>query len=368
MAKSDSEWKWMETAIGLARSGQGHVEPNPMVGCLIVQNGDEIGRGFHRKFGDRHAEVEALESCSEDPAGATVYVTLEPCCHDGKTPPCADKLIEARVSRVVVAHGDPFPQVFGGGIEKLQAAGIQVDVGLMQHEARMLNAPYLKRVRKKRPWVMAKWAMTLDGKIATRTGDSQWISSEASRAIVHEIRGRVDAIVIGSKTALADNPLLTARPAGPRVATRIIIDSELKSPTNSKIVRSAKEFPTMYVAGPNHDLEKASKLEQAGCEIVRLGESDHQQRLSLLLDELGRRQMTNILVEGGAGLLGGMFDIGEIDEVHVFIGNRIIGGSEALTAVRGIGIESIDRAFELTERTSRLLEDDVYITGRIMKS
>lgn len=368
MESADSEHKWMELALQLAKAGQGHVEPNPMVGCVIVREGCEIGRGFHRKCGEKHAEIEALDACTESPQGATVYVTLEPCCHTGKTPPCVGRLIEAKVQRVVVAQADPFPQVQGGGIEQLQSAGIQVDVGLMQHEARILNAPYLKRVHKQRPWVMAKWAMTLDGKIATRTGESQWISSEASRAIVHEIRGRVDAIVVGSQTAVADNPLLTARPPGPRVATRIVVDSELRVVPDSKLVRSAREFPTLFVAGPKHNAEKAVALENAECEVLRLPEEDHCKRLGSLLDELGRRGMTNILVEGGAGLLGGIFDIGEVDEVHVFVGNRIIGGSQALSAINGIGIESMSRAFELTERSSKLLEDDVYVSGRVMKS
>lgn len=360
--------QWMEIALQVAKAGEGHVEPNPMVGCVIVKDDREIGRGFHRKWGDKHAEVEALDACRESPAGGTAYVTLEPCCHTGKTPPCVERLIEAELNRVVIAHNDPFPKVQGGGIARLQAAGIQVDVGVMQHEARLLNAPYLKLVKKGRPWVMAKWAMTLDGKIATRTGESQWISSEASRAIVHEIRGRADAIVIGSQTALADNPLLTARPPGPRVATRVIVDSELRVADDSKLVRSAKEFPTLFVAGPKHQPQRAEDLEAKGCEVLRFQDSDHGTRLERLLDELGRRQMTNVLVEGGAGLLGGIFDIGEVDEVHVFVGNRIVGGVQAPSAINGIGIESMSRAFELTERSARLLEDDVYVNGQVMKS
>ena len=358
----------MELAIQWAYQGQGHVEPNPMVGCLLVRDGQEIGRGFHRRFGDKHAELEALDACQQNAAGATAYVTLEPCCHQGKTPPCTERLIQSGIARVVIAHQDPFPQVAGAGIERLQAAGIQVEVGLLQQEARSLNAPYLKRIQKKRPWVMAKWAMTLDGKIATRTGDSQWISSEDSRAVVHEIRGRVDAIVIGSQTALSDDPLLTARPPGARTATRIVVDSELRTPLESQLVRSAHEFPTLFVGGPQLDVKKSEQLQRAGCEVLRYSESDHDSRLCRLLDDLGQRQMTNILVEGGAGLLGGIFDIGEVDEVHVFIGNRIVGGNEALTAIRGMGIETIHRAFALTERTARIIGDDVYINGRIMKS
>ena len=368
MQHSEPDRKWMQIAIQIASGGLGHVEPNPMVGCIIVKDNREIARGFHRKFGEKHAEIEALDSCVEDPAKATVFVSLEPCCHQGKTPPCTGRLIDARIGRVVIAHSDPFLEGKGSGIEQLQAAGIQVDVGVMQHDARILIGPYLKQVQKKRPWVMAKWAMTLDGKIATRTGDSQWISSEASRAVVHEIRGRVDAIIIGSQTAVADNPMLTARPMGPRIATRIIVDSELKTPVDSRLVRSAKEFPTMFVAGNKFDQEKSQQLERAGCEVLQLPDEDHNHRLASLLDELGYRGMTNVLVEGGAGLLGGIFDIGEVDEVHVFVGNRIVGGSDALTAIRGTGIETITRAFELTERSARIIGDDVYVSGRILKS
>ena len=368
MEHSEDDQKWMQVALDIAANGRGSVEPNPMVGCVIVRDGKELSRGYHEKFGQNHAEVNAIENYDSDPAGATAYVTLEPCCHQGKTPPCVDRLIESKIARVVIADGDPFPQVHGGGIEKLRQAGIQVDVGLLQHSARELNAPYLKRINHNRPWVIAKWAMTLDGKIATQTGDSKWISTEASRQIVHEIRGRMDAIIVGSQTVIADDPMLTARPAGQRVPLRVVVDSNLKTEPHAKLVQTAKEVPTMFVAAENADASQADLLEQAGCELFRVGGSSHQQRLNELLDELGRRKFTNVLIEGGAELLGGFFDIQQVDEVHVFIGNRLVGGDQALTAVRGQGIQQMADALTLAQPTSQIIGDDVYIHGRISRS
>ncbi len=202
----------MDRALELAVQGQGFVEPNPMVGCVLVKDNQVIGEGWHQSFGQNHAEVNAILAAKTDPAGASVFVTLEPCSHQGKTPPCVQALIQARVSRVVVACPDPNPSVAGQGIEQLRNAGLQVDVGLRQDKASEILAPYLKRTVTGLPWIIAKWAMTLDGKIATSTGDSQWISNEKSRAVVHQLRGRVDAIIVGAKTAVADDPLLTSRP------------------------------------------------------------------------------------------------------------------------------------------------------------
>src|SRR5262245_56892479 len=208
---SAADSHWMLRALDLARRGQGFVEPNPMVGCVIVRDGQVVGEGWHQRFGGEHAEIEALVAAGKQAAGGTRYVTLEPCCHYGKTPPCTEAIIPAGIKRVVAAMRDPYPKVAGGGVRQLEGAGIAVEVGLHEAEARELNAPYLKLLQAGRPWVIAKWAMTLDGKIATRSGYSQWISSDASRAIAHELRGRVDAILIGRRTAQIDDPLLTAR-------------------------------------------------------------------------------------------------------------------------------------------------------------
>ena len=225
MNLTDLDVRFMARAIELAWRGQGRVEPNPMVGCVIVHGDTIVGEGWHGRFGGPHAEAEALRAAGQRCRGATLYVTLEPCCHHGKTPPCTEAILAARPARVVVAQRDPFPPVDGGGLRQLTAAGIPVEMGVLQPDARRLNAPYLKLITDRRPWVHAKWAMTLDGKLATRSRDSRWISSEASRRIVHTLRGRMDAILIGRGTAESDDPQLTARPPGPRTALRIVLDS-----------------------------------------------------------------------------------------------------------------------------------------------
>ncbi len=246
---SSEERQWMHRALKLAAQGQGWVEPNPMVGCVIVKAGQLISEGYHRRFGGPHAEVDAIgrASDSEQLVGSTAYVTLEPCCHFGKTPPCVDALIAARVKRVVAAMGDPFAQVSGLGFKKLQAAGIEVQVGVCQDEANQLNAPYLKRLRTGRPFVIAKWAMSIDGKIATRTGDSQWISGEASRAEVHRLRGLVDAVIVGGGTALADDPTLTARPPGPRQPARLVVLGHRLPRPDAKLFQDAADGPVILV-------------------------------------------------------------------------------------------------------------------------
>src|SRR5437764_12544149 len=217
---TETDGQWMRRALELAERGRGYVEPNPLVGAVVVRDGRLVGAGWHQRYGQAHAEVNALAAAGEAARGATLYVTLEPCCHVGKTPPCTDAVIRAGVARVVAAMSDPFPQVAGRGAELLRQAGLAVEVGPCEAEARRLNAPYLKLLARGRPYVHAKWAMTLDGKIATRSGDSKWISNRASRQVVHDLRGRVDGIVVGAGTALADDPQLTARPPGPRTAVR----------------------------------------------------------------------------------------------------------------------------------------------------
>lgn len=216
MQQTDLDRWHMRRALELAARGQGAVEPNPMVGCVIARGAEIIGEGFHRRFGQAHGEVEALQMAGDRAAGATLYVTLEPCCHHGKTPPCTKAVLAAGVARVVVAAGDPFPEVHGGGMAELRAAGLDVELGVLEDEARRLNAPYLKLIETGRPWIIAKWAMTLDGKIATATGDSRWISNAQSRETVHRLRGRMDAILAGRGTTAKDDPLLTARPPGPQ--------------------------------------------------------------------------------------------------------------------------------------------------------
>jgi diaminohydroxyphosphoribosylaminopyrimidine deaminase/5-amino-6-(5-phosphoribosylamino)uracil reductase len=360
---------FMARALELAARGQGYVEPNPMVGCVIVQNGAVVGEGWHRKFGGPHAEVEALKSAGARAKGATTYVTLEPCCHHGKTPPCTQVLIAAGIAKVVCAQRDPYTEVSGKGIAELQAAGIEVEVGLMEAEARHLNAPYLKLVSSGQPWVIAKWAMTLDGKIATHTGDSQWISGEESRAIVHALRGRMDCIIVGHGTAKTDDPLLTARPPGQRIATRIVLDSRAALSPESQLVRTAREAPVLIAVIATAPKENINRLTKAGCETLPLplgeGRGEGAVSIAALLDELGRRKMTNVLVEGGGQLLGALFDTGAIDEVHVFIAPKLFGGEKAPSPIAGAGLEKIAAGRTVDDLQLRQTGNDIYLSGRI---
>ena len=355
----------MARALELAAHGRGAVEPNPMVGCVVARGAEIIGEGHHRRYGGPHAEVEALNACGERAAGATLYVTLEPCCHFGKTPPCTQAVIAAGIKRVVAAMADPFPQVAGKGVAELRAAGIDVTIGLHEAAARALNAPYLKLLGSGRPWVIAKWAMTLDGKLATAARDSRWISNEASRTVVHELRGRVDAIIVAAGTARADDPLLTARPAGLRTALRVVIDDRASLSLQSCLVQTVKDAPVLVAAAADTPAENVAALRTAGCEVLLLPGGDRGERLSQLLDEFGRRRLTNVLVEGGAALLGTCFDGGHVDEVHAFIAPKIAGGEAAPSPVGGRGFEPMAAAQKLVETEWRILDGDAYLRGRV---
>lgn len=372
--------RWMRRALEVARLGEGSVEPNPMVGCVIVKDGKLIAEGWHGHFGGPHAEIEALRKAGSNAKGSTLYVTLEPCCHYGKTPPCTEAILPSGIRRVVVAMRDPFPKVSGGGIRQLSDAGILVDVGICEAEAAKLCRPYLHLIQHHRPWVMAKWAMTLDGKIATRASSSRWISGAKSRAIVHQLRGRVDAIMVGRQTAEVDDPMLTARPEElaalpelsalattgfPRVATRIVIDSKARLSLNSKLVKTAKQIPTLIAVGPEADESHIRRLSSAGCEVLPFVAETYYERHLQLLEELGRRKMTNVLVEGGSQLLGGLFDGGLIDEVHVFVAPKLIGGQKAPSPIAGAGIAQMQNALTLGDFEANRLDDDLYLRGTI---
>lgn len=386
----------MERALRLALRGQGLVEPNPMVGCVIIredydntlgleesnqikpnadasveEEGDAliVGEGWHQRYGEAHAEINALNMAGDLAKGATLYATLEPCSHQGKTPPCVDAIIAAGVKRVVVAMLDPFPEVNGSGVEKLKAAGIEVEVGVCGDEARELNLPYLTRLEKKRPWIIGKWAMTLDGKIATRIGSSYWISSEEARLRVHEWRETVDAILIGSRTAMEDDPKLTVRlPEGrapKRIPTRIVVDSGGTLSVFSELALTAREVPLLLVFGPNTPKGKKEFWESKGAEVLVIDAPTHEQRLLLLLENLAERGMTNILVEGGGELLGHFFDLELIDETRVFVSPKVIGGSEAVVAVGGVGRELMRKAATLRNKKIEIVGPDVLISGRV---
>ncbi len=361
---ADDDRRFMARALELARRGEGLVEPNPMVGCVLVRDALVVGEGWHQQFGGPHAEVEALAAAGKAACGAVAYVTLEPCCHTGKTPPCTQALIAAGVSRVVAACVDPNPAVSGGGLEALAAAGIVVDVGVRGDEAAELTAPFAKLVAQHRPWVIAKWAMTLDGKLAAGSGDSRWISGEASRAFVHQMRGRVDALLVGRGTAAADDPLLTARPPGARTATRIVLDSKASLALDSQLVRTARNAPVLVAVGPHALAESCGELATRGVEVWQSSAPDRIGRLAELLDELGRRQMTNLLVEGGAEVFGALVDLDAIDEVHAFIAPRIVGGAGPSPVAR-LGFDAMAAALRLAVTSVERSGEDVHIRGRV---
>ncbi len=354
----------MRRALAEAERGRGAVEPNPMVGAVVVRDGKAVGVGHHAFFGGPHAEVNALREAGEAARGATLYVTLEPCCHQGKTPPCTDGVIAAGIGRVVVAMADPFPKVDGGGIALLKKAGIAVDLGIDTAKARRLNAPYLKRLETALPFVTAKWAMTLDGKIATASGQSAWISGPRSRALVHELRGRVDAILVGIGTALADDPMLTARPPGPRTPARVVLDSAGRLPLTGKLARSAREVPVWLAVTEKAPIDRVEKLEELGCEILKVSADQHGNVSILpLLKELGRRGLTNLLVEGGSQVLGAFLDARQIDAVDVFIAPIIAGGRHAFAPIAGLGVASMNEAFRLVEPEISMIDGDARVQG-----
>jgi diaminohydroxyphosphoribosylaminopyrimidine deaminase/5-amino-6-(5-phosphoribosylamino)uracil reductase len=358
----------MRFALQLAVRGIGRVEPNPAVGAVLVDDAlNLVAAGYHGEFGGPHAEIDVLAAAGPRTRGATLFVTLEPCCHHGKTPPCTQAVIEAGVRRVIVATPDPAPHADGAGIRELEDAGIDVEVGLCREDAERLIAPFRTLVTQGRPYVHAKWAMTLDGKVASRSGDSMWISNEASRRIVHALRGRSDAIVVGSGTARHDDPLLTARPPGPRTPTRVVLDSRASLPLSSKLAVTADEAPVLVACGSHARSQDAERLRQAGIEVLfasnETANAEGWFDVVWLLQELGSRGMTNVIVEGGPTVLGAFFDAGLIDEFHVFIAPKTLGGGAAPSALSGLGREKIRDASCIVPLQTRPLGGDIYVRG-----
>lgn len=363
----------MGRAIALARLGSGWVNPNPQVGCVIVRDGTIIGEGYHHRFGQLHAEREALADCrarGNDPQGATAYVTLEPCDHTGKTPPCTDALIEAGIAEVVIGSADPNPLVSGAGAAHLRRAGIHVREGVAQTACDELNLPFFHHVTTGLPWVIAKYAMTLDGKIATRTGASQWITGVEARQRVHEDRARYGAIMVGRGTVAADDPLLTARPEGnpePHQPLRVIVDSALNIPLDSRIVRTASEYPTLILTA-DADSARRSALEAQGCEVQCLP-SGMGKGVDLIsaLALLGRRGIDSMIVEGGPTLLGSFFDTHLVNYVQAYIAPKIFGGTDARSPVAGEGVALPIQADELEDRRVIELGADILIEGPLQE-
>jgi len=355
---------YITRALELAARGRGFVEPNPMVGAVVVRDGVVVGEGWHERYGEAHAEVNALKRAGEKARGATLYVTLEPCCHHGKTPPCTDAVIAAGIRRVVASMRDPFAAVAGRGLIILREAGVEVVEDIGGPAARSLNAPYLTFLRAGRPWIHGKWAMSLDGKIASFTGSSQWITSDSARANAHELRGRMDGILIGRGTLATDDPILTARPAGPRQATRIVLTSgQTPLPDTCRLLQTVDEAPVLVIG----DSKYANRFEhwrQRGAEIVALPELD----AGSIAAELGRRRMTNVLIEGGPRTLGTFMDARLIDEVHAYIAPKLIGGETAPSAIGGQGIAKIDDALMIRDWKWESLGADLYGNGRVVAS
>ena len=360
---------YMARALALAERGRGAVEPNPLVGAVLVTAGRIVGEGWHERYGQAHAEINALRKAGLEAVGGTLYVTLEPCNHFGKTPPCTDAVLGAGVGRVVAAMLDPFPRVAGQGVAQLRAAGIAVEVGVGEEEARRVNAPYLKLLRAGRPFVHAKWAMTLDGKVATRTGASQWITGAAARQRGHDLRGRVDAIIVGKGTLVADDPRLTARPAGPRTPVRIVLTATAEGmPKTCQLLNSIDDAPVLVFTA-KAAVGRLATWRNRGAEIVGLPPTDGESLdVKAVLTELGQRRMTNVLVEGGAGILGSFLDAGEIDEIHAYMAPTIFGGTAAPSPVGGRGVADLAAALRLADWTVERVGDDVLIHGRTLAS
>ena len=367
MANSQDS-RWMRLALAEAARGQGLVEPNPMVGAVITRHNQVIGIGHHSAYGGDHAEVAALKHCSETPSGATIHVTLEPCSHFGKTPPCVDAILKAGLRRVVVATHDPFPDVNGNGIRRLQEAGIVVETwpetsGIALDSAR-LNLPFFKKVKTGRPFVIAKWAMSLDGRIALPSGDSRWISNPKSRSIVHQTRGRVDAIIVGIGAAIADNPSLTARPPGPRTPVRVVIDPNAELPLDHHLVQSSNLYPTWLFCSHSASRTRFQNLRDHGCQLFEI-EPDPSGTISpnKVLDQLGSAGMTNVLLEGGSRLLGRFFDDQAIDEVQVFIAPVLFGGPASFPPIQGRQTLPMEMVTRLSHIKRTQIDDDTLITG-----
>ena len=328
----------MKQALALARKGTGQVSPNPAVGALLVRGSTIVGRGYHRRAGGDHAEIHALRQAGEKATGSTLYVTLEPCCFQGKTPPCTQAILAAGVSRLIYGMEDPNPRVSGKGIAVLREKGVRISGPVLEPECRAINQPFIKFHQTGLPHVRAKWAMSLDGKIASSSGDSKWISSPDSRKKVHRMRAELDAIAVGVGTVLADDPMLTARISGPvRQPVRIIFDSTARTPLSSNLVRTSEETPVCIVVTRHAPMRKVSALRDAGCRILSAQSKNGRVSVKDTLRKLGRQNIQSLLVEGGSAVLGDFFDRKAVDASTVFISSDIVGGEKALTPVGGLG-------------------------------
>lgn len=357
----------MKRALELAKKGRGRVNPNPMVGAVIVKDNQIVGEGFHEVFGGNHAEVNALNMAGENAKGAEIYVTLEPCSHFGKTPPCALALIKAGIKRVIISMKDPNPIVSGRGIKILRDNGIEVVVGVLEAEAVKLNEIFVKYMETKTPYVLMKTAATLDGKISTVSGESRWISSKASREYVHYLRNNMMAIMVGIGTIITDNPMLTTRLEGKRCKspTAIIIDSKLRIPLNCRILETLKERKVIIAVTEEADKNKIKQLEDIGVSIIKTPLKEEKVDLKYLMTKLGELGIDSILLEGGSTLNFSFLKEKLVDKVMCFIAPIMLGGEKAKTPVGGIGIEKLSEAVKISNMELRTIEQDILIEGYI---
>ena len=356
----------MRRAIWLAKKGGGYVHPNPLVGCVVVKDDEIIAEGYHEKYGEFHAERNALTRCKSETKGASLYVTLEPCCHYGKTPPCTEIIIEKGIKKVYVGILDPNPLVAGKGVKMLQDAGIEVEVGICADEIRELNKVFLKYITTKRPYVIMKTAMTLDGKIAAFTGDSKWVTNEESRKMVHQLRSEMAGVIVGIGTVLADDPMLNVRLDGDHhQPARIVVDSNLRIPIDSQLVKTAMEYRTIIATVVIPSAEGARNLLNAGCEVLQCDSANGHVDINDLMNKLGAMGIDSLLLEGGGTINAAFLEAGCVDEVWTFIAPKIIGGESAKTSVLGRGIERMSDAIQLQDIDIQNINGDILIKGKI---
>lgn len=357
---------YMEQAIALARKGSGFTSPNPCVGAVVVNDGQVVGQGWHKGPGLAHAEVNAIDDAGPKSAGATIYVTLEPCNHFGKTPPCTHKILEAGIKRVVIGCNDPNPYVDGGGIQFLRDHGVDVQTGVLEEHCRALIEAFIWYVQNdKKPFVILKCAATLDGRIATSTGDSKWITNALSRQYVHQIRHDVDGILIGSGTLHADNPSLTARRDGQvsKDPARIILDSNLTIDPRAAVLIQKSDAPTILVTGEGVSPEKISRLEEKGATVIQVSRKNGRLELNELMIKLGKLGIQSLLIEGGSRVIDSALKAGIVNKVLFFMAPKILGGDDGIPVCRGVGPKLMKDAFNLSRISIRQFEDDVLIQG-----
>ncbi|MGL5327970.1 MAG: bifunctional diaminohydroxyphosphoribosylaminopyrimidine deaminase/5-amino-6-(5-phosphoribosylamino)uracil reductase RibD [Peptostreptococcaceae bacterium] len=356
---------YMKIALELSKKGKGYVNPNPLVGAVIVKDNKVIAKGYHEKYGQEHAEIKAFKDTKEDISRATMYVTLEPCSHYGKTSPCVDKIIKNKLSRVVIGMLDPNPLVAGRGIKKLKEAGIEVSVGVLEEECKKLNEVFIKYISTKKPFVVLKCGMSLDGKIATSSNESKYITSEESRKDVHNLRHELSAIMVGVNTVILDDPELTCRIPSRKNPIRIIIDSNLRIPKNSKVLKDLEFIKTIIATPENSSIEKEEYLKNIGAIVLKVKEKNNKVDLNDLMKKLGDLNIDSILLEGGATLNYSALEANIVDKILIYIAPKIIGGEKSKTPIGGSGIEKLKDAFKIKDMKASVIGEDILLSGYI---